>query len=71
MPTLAEILVLQSQYAQIQTIIASGLTRGSYDGKSTEFRSMAELYRIRDDIGTQLGIRPVGRRTVVAYSGGF
>ncbi len=71
MPTLAEVLILQSQMAQIQAIIASGLTRGSYEGKSTDFRSMTELYRIRDDLARQLGLTAPVRRTVVAYNGGF
>lgn len=71
MPTLAEVMILQSQLAQIQVIIASGLTRGSYEGKSTEFRTMTELYRIRDDLSRQLGLVAPVRRTVAAYNGGF
>ena len=71
MPTAAQMLTLQTQLAQIQAIINSGLTRGSYDGKSTEFRTMTELYRIRDDIVLQLGQTQQVRRTVAAYNGGF
>lgn len=71
MPDAATLLILQSQLSQIQTIINSGLTRGSYDGKSTEFRSMTELYRIRDDLLSQINtVQPI-RRTVAAYYGGF
>ena len=54
MPTAAQTMIPQTQLAQIQAIINSGLTRGSYDGKSTEFRTMTELYRIHDDLLSQI-----------------
>lgn len=71
MPAAATALTLQKQLSQIQAIIASGVTRGSYDGKSTDFRSMTELYRIRDDLLSQINAAQPVRRTVAAYNGGF
>lgn len=63
---------LQQQLAQITAQIASGVNRASYEGKSTEFRSLEELYKIRDDLMGQLGMTGGRvRRTVAAYSSGF
>lgn len=64
-------LQLRARLDAIETAIASGVTRVSYDGKSSEFRSLAEMRSVRDDIRRQLGeaVRP--RRTVAGYNGGF
>ena len=63
---------LMQQLNQITVQIASGVSRASYEGKSSEFRSLEELYKIRDDLMAQLGVpRGRSRRTVAAYSSGF
>lgn len=67
-PTTAE---LQRQLTGLNAAIASGTTRVSYDGKSVEYRSLAEMYRIRDGIMRQLGMPVAGRRSVASFSGGF
>ncbi len=69
--TLQQQTTLQAQLAQVQAQIASGIERASYEGKSADFRSLEELYKIRDDLQAQLGLTNRVRRTVVAYSGGF
>ena len=68
---MATLLQLQSNLASIENAIASGVTRASYDGKSTEFRSLAEMRSIRDDLKRQLGEPVRSRRTVAAFSNGF
>ncbi len=41
----------------IELAIASGTTRVSIDGVgSTEYRTLADLYRVRDDLRRDLGI---------------
>ena len=62
---------LQADLLSIETAIASGVTRASYEGKSTEFRSLSEMRAIRDDLRRQLGLRLPGRRTVAAFRAGF
>lgn len=62
---------IRANLASIEAAIGSGVTRASYDGKSTEFRSLAEMRSIRDDLRRRLGERVKPRRTVAAYSGGF
>ena len=71
MPDLVTILILQQQLAAVQAQIASGLESASYDGKNVSMRSLNDLYKIRDDLLTQIGTKPRTRRTVVGYSGGF
>ena len=68
---MATLLQLQSNLASIENAIASGVTRASYDGKSTEFRSLAEMRSIRDDLKRQLGEPVRSRRTVAVFSSGF
>ena len=63
--------LLTANLAAIEAAIASGVTRATYDGKSTEFRSLAEMRSIRDDLRRQLGEPVRTRRTVAAFSGGF
>ena len=62
---------LRRNLASIEAAIASGVTRASYDGRSTEFRSLAEMRSIRDGLLRQLGEPVRSRRTVASYSGGF
>jgi hypothetical protein len=63
------------QYAALNEAIASGTSSVSYDGKSVTYRSLAELFRARDDLLqqlTRLGALPPppGRTTVAGYSDG-
>jgi hypothetical protein len=60
------------QLDAIETAIAAGVTRVSYDGKSTEYRSLDEMMRIRDIIQRALGLVPTGSASVfAAHSRGF
>lgn len=73
----AQLLVAQllAQFAGINEAIASGTSSVSYDGKSVTYRSLAELFRARDDLMqqlTKLGVLPAppGRTSVAGYSDG-
>lgn len=68
MPTTEQ---LQRHLDAIETAIYSGATRVSYDGKSVEYRSLAEMERVRDGLRRQLGIAVPARRTVASFNGGF
>jgi hypothetical protein len=62
---------LLAQLKQINTVIASGLDSASYDNKTSNFRDLNELYRVRDGIMRQLGLATRVRRTVAGFRGGF
>jgi hypothetical protein len=67
---------LLAQFAAINEAIASGTSSVSYDGKSVTYRSLAELFRARDDLMqqlTKLGVLPAppGRTSVAGYSDGI
>jgi hypothetical protein len=63
---------LQARLEAIELAIASGTTRVSIDGVgTTEFRSLADLRSVRDDIRRQLGLVRSGRRTVATYRSGL
>jgi hypothetical protein len=73
----AALLVAQliAQWGAINEAIASGTSSVSYDGKSVTYRSLAELFRARDDLMNQLiklgALPPAPSRTSVAgYSDG-
>lgn len=68
MATLSE---AATRLAAIEEAIASGATRVSYDGKSVEYRSLADMIVIRDGLRRELGIVLPSRRTVARYSSGF
>lgn len=59
------------QLESIERAIASGATRVSYDGKSVEYRSLADMRAVRDDIKRQLGLLTPPRRTVAGFQSGF
>jgi hypothetical protein len=63
---------LQARLGAIEAAIASGTTRVSIDGVgSTDFRSLADLRRVRDELRNELaGTRP-GRRTVAGFNSGL
>jgi hypothetical protein len=52
----------QAQLDAIKKAYASGVTRVSYDGKTTEYRSLAEMRQIiatiEADLASQSGKRP-------------
>lgn len=48
----------QSQLDALRASYAAGVTRVSYDGKSTEFRSLTEMRQIIDEISAAIeGVR--------------
>lgn len=68
MPTLPE-LVLELE--AVQRAIASGVTSVSYGDKSTTYRSLNDLLRIRDELLAAIEGAPKIRRTAAGYNGGF
>ncbi|GGC68509.1 phage head-tail joining protein [Chelatococcus reniformis] len=68
MPTPQQI---QARLEAIELAIASGTTRVSYNGKSVEYASLAELRSIRDALKRELGLPVRTRRTVAGYSSGL
>lgn len=68
---MADAIALRAQLDAIETAIASGALRVSYDGKSTEFRSLSDMRKIRDDLKRRLGMAVPPRRTVAAFSNGI
>lgn len=63
---------LQAQLTAIEKAIASGVTRVTVDGVgSTEYRTLAELYRVRDQLRRDLGITNTPRRSVASFSSGL
>jgi hypothetical protein len=69
MPSFVE---LQARLDAIELAIASGTTRVSIDGVgTTEFRSLADLYRVRDELRRDLGLTTSQRRSVASFSSGL
>lgn len=60
-----------ARLAAIETAIASGVTRVSYDGKSTEYRSLSELIKVRDMLRREVGLPIPTRRTFAGYRSGI
>ena len=60
-----------AQLVAIEKAIASGVTRVSYDGKSTEFRSLSEMLKIRDQLRREAGLSVAPRRTVAGFRSGI
>lgn len=59
----------QAQLTAIRSAYAAGVTRVSYDGKSTEFRSLAEMKQIMDEMSADIsGVRR-RRRFLVKTTG--
>ncbi len=56
----------QAQLDAIENAIAAGVTTVSYEGKSTNFRSLDEMLRVRDIIMRALGLSPQRSATVLA-----
>ena len=63
--------LLTANLTNLESAIASGVERASYDGKSTDFRSLAEMRSIARDLRRQLGIAVPSRRTVAGFRSGF
>lgn len=62
----------QGQLDALENSIAAGVTTVSYDGKSSTFRSLDEMLRIRDIIRRALGLAPASSATVLtAHDRGY
>ena len=61
---------IEANLAAIEAAIAAGVTRVSFDGKSTEFRTLSEMRSIRDDLRRQLGLASRQTRTVASFRSG-
>jgi len=63
----------QAQLDALDAAIASGALRVTYDGKTVEYRSTADLIRARAlvlaELGRQTGAAPGGRRFASFRSG--
>jgi hypothetical protein len=62
---------VQARLEAIETALASGTTRVSYDGKSVDYRTVSEMRSIRDALKRQLGLPVAKRRTVAGFTSGF
>lgn len=62
---------IQARLDSVEAIIASGVDRAATGDKSTDFRDLTQLYKVRDDLRRQLGQAVTTRRTVVAFNAGF
>jgi hypothetical protein len=63
-----------TQLQAITTAIAAGVTRVSYDGKTSEFRSLDDMLRVAEIIQNYLGLQEPGRTTTTvlcAHDRGF
>lgn len=56
------------QLAAIKLAYASGVTRVSYDGKSTEYRSLAEMRQIIATIEAELAAQAGSRLPVAGFA---
>lgn len=63
--------LIAANLQSLETAIASGVQRASYDGKSTDFRSLAEMRSIARGLRVQLGLQVGSRRTVAGFRSGF
>ena len=70
MPTDQNVM-LQRQLQAINAAIAAGVTSVSYDGKSSQFRSLSEMRSVRDELMRQLGLNVKSRRTLAGFNAGF
>lgn len=61
----------QAQLDAIRKAYASGVTRVAYDGKMTEYRSLAEMRTIISEIETDLADQAGLKRRPVAGFAGF
>lgn len=57
----------QAQLAAIKEAYASGITRVTYDGKTTEYRSLAEMKQIIATIEAELAAEAGRARPVAGY----
>ena len=55
----------QAQLDAIENAIAAGVTTVSYEGKSSSFRSLDDMLRVRDILRRALGIIPQSSATVL------
>lgn len=54
------------QLANLENAIATGATRMQYQGRTTEFRSLDQMLRVRDVIRRALGLTPDASATILA-----
>ncbi len=61
----------QAQLDALESAIASGVTSVSYEGKSTSFRSLDEMLRLRDAIRRALGLDTTSRTILIQHDRGY
>ncbi len=64
-------LQIRGRLDAIEAAIAAGVTSVSYEGKTSQFRSLEEMRSIRDELRRQVGEPTRVRRTVARFSNGF
>jgi hypothetical protein len=63
---------VQAQLDAIEGAIAAGVTSVSYEGKTSTFRSLDEMLRVRNIIMRALGLAPSASATVtVSHDRGY
>jgi hypothetical protein len=73
---MTDVLTLQAQLSALNAAIAVGATVVTYDGgRRVEYRSLSEMFRIRDHLQNQIAAAAGGsgsrRRTVASFDNGF
>jgi hypothetical protein len=62
----------ETQLSALESAIASGTTRVTHDGKTVEYRSIAEMIQIRNMMRADLGQTSTApRSTLVRFDRGF
>jgi roadblock/LC7 domain-containing protein len=62
----------ETQLSALESAIASGTTRVTHDGKTVEYRSIAEMIQIRNMMRADLGQASTApRSTLVRFDRGF
>ncbi len=61
-----------SQLAALEDAIATGTTRVTHDGKTVEYRSLAEMIQVRNLMRTEMASSAAGpRSTLVRFDRGW
>lgn len=60
-----------AQLQALEQAIARGVTRVTYDGKTVEYRSLAEMLDLRDRMRADLGLTAASGPRVAAFRRGL
>lgn len=61
----------QADLDALNQAIALGVTRATYNGQTVEYRDLAAMKAIRDEMEAELGIKVTKRRSKAVFKGGY